>query len=142
VLVEGDVSDDALAEAARSGDDVDMRRIDEAFVALVGKADAGDTGALRVLHGAGRHLARALVTIVNLLDLDEVVFGGPFWAPLSRHVLAVLSAALRDDPALVPKHPIRLVESSIGIDVAAVGAACLVLDQTFSPRPSALLIRA
>ncbi|WP_277959211.1 ROK family transcriptional regulator [Frigoribacterium faeni] len=142
VLLEGDVSDEALAEAARSGDDVDMRRIDEAFGALVGKADLGDAGALGVLHGAGRHLARALVTIVNLLDLDEVVFGGPFWAPLSRHVLAVLPAALRDDPALIPKHPIRLVESSIGIDVAAVGAACLVLDQTFSPRPSALLIRA
>lgn len=142
VLVEGDVSDEALAEAATRGDGVDMRRIDEAFRALVAKADARDEGALRVLHGAGRHLARALVTIVNLLDLDEVVFGGPFWGPLSRHVLEVLPDALRDDPALIPKHPIRLVESTVGVDVAAVGAACLVLDQTFSPRPSALLIQA
>jgi predicted NBD/HSP70 family sugar kinase len=142
VLTSGDVSEEALVEAATSGDAVDMRRIDEAFRALVAKADAGDPGALAVLHGAGRHLARALVTVVNLLDLDEIVFGGPFWAPLSRHVLDVLPAALRDDPALIAKHPVALVESSIGVDVAAVGAACLVLDQTFSPRPSALLITA
>jgi hypothetical protein len=36
---------------------------------------------------------------------------------------------------------VRVVESSIGEDVAAVGAACLVLDHAFSPRPSAMLIR-
>jgi hypothetical protein len=70
------------------------------------------------------------------------VFGGPFWQPISRVVLDVLPGAVRESPALIPKHPVRILESRIGDDVAAVGAACLVLDYAFSPRPSALLISA
>jgi hypothetical protein len=37
---------------------------------------------------------------------------------------------------------VRFVQSAIPVDVAAVGAATLVLDNTFSPRPSALLLAA
>jgi hypothetical protein len=43
---------------------------------------------------------------------------------------------------LVSPHPVRIVESAIPVDVAAVGAATLMLDNTFSPRPSALLLTA
>ena len=142
VLRPSDVSGAALAEALTSGDDVDMRLIEEAFRALVARADAGDGAASGILRTAATDLARAVVVLVNLLDLDTVVFGGPFWAPISRHVLEVLPEAVRSSRALVPKHPVRLEESRIGDDVAAVGAACLVLDHAFSPRPSALLLSA
>jgi hypothetical protein len=54
----------------------------------------------------------------------------------------VLPEAVRSSAALIAKHTIALEQSAIGTDVAAVGAACLVLDHAFSPRPSALLISA
>ena len=82
------------------------------------------------------------MVIVNLLDIDEVIFGGPFWARISSVVLDALPDAVLDDPALLSTHPVRFVQSTIPVDVAAVGAATLVLDNTFSPRPSALLLSA
>ncbi len=39
-------------------------------------------------------------------------------------------------------HKIRFAESSVPVDVAAVGAATLVLDEAFSPRPRSLLLTA
>ena len=95
-----------------------------------------------ILVDTAHALARAIVIIVNLLDIDEVIFGGPFWNPISAAILAELPAAVLSDPALVPPHPVRFVQSAIPVDVAAVGAATLVLDNTFSPRPSALLLAA
>jgi hypothetical protein len=78
--------------------------------------------------------------LVNLLDIDQVIFGGPYWSVVAPVVLEVLPDAVRGDPALVTPHAIRFDQSSIPIDVAAVGAATLVLDNTFSPRPAALLL--
>ena len=112
--------------------------VDSAFRRLAALASSGDPRATAILTDA----ARAIVVIVNLLDIDQVIFGGPFWLPIAPTVLAALPAAVRDDPALVLPHPIRFAESAVPVDVAAVGAATLVLDNTFSPRPSALLLAA
>jgi predicted NBD/HSP70 family sugar kinase len=141
VLVERAVLDGVLS-AAEAGDLDDVVDVDAAFSRLAALATAGDPGARAILTGAARALARAIVVIVNLLDIDEVIFGGPFWARISSVVLDALPDAVRDDPALLSTHPVRFVQSAIPVDVAAVGAATLVLDNTFSPRPSALLISA
>ncbi|WP_314102262.1 ROK family transcriptional regulator [uncultured Frigoribacterium sp.] len=142
VLTADDLRVDVLDAARSEGDPDDLHRIEEALVALAGKAADGDEGALEILHEAARHLARAVVVVLNLLDLAEVVFGGPFWHVVAPWVLQVLPESVRSSAALIAKHPIALEQSAIGTDVAAVGAACLVLDHAFSPRPSALLISA
>jgi predicted NBD/HSP70 family sugar kinase len=137
-LVERAVRDGVLG----SSDLDDVVAVEAAFGRLAALAAAGDPGANAILADAARSLARAIVVIVNLLDIDQVIFGGPFWAPISSAVLCALPDAVRSDPALIPSHPIRFSASAIPIDVAAVGAATLVLDNTFSPRPSALLLSA
>jgi hypothetical protein len=43
-------------------------------------------------------------------------------------------------PALMTTGPVTVAESTVGDNVAAVGAACLVLDATLSPRSSTLYI--
>ncbi|HEY4018138.1 MAG TPA: ROK family transcriptional regulator [Pseudonocardiaceae bacterium] len=139
VLVERAVADGALAQA-EVGDLEDMAAVDAALSRLADLAKDGQPEATAILVGAARALARAIVVIVNLLDIDEVVFGGPFWARISSVVLDALPDAVREDPALLASHPVRFVESTIPVDVAAVGAATLVLDNAFSPRPSALLL--
>ncbi|WP_350346996.1 ROK family transcriptional regulator [Agromyces sp. G08B096] len=110
------------------------------FAALAARADAGDRGARAVLDEAADGIATALVTVVNLLDLDHVVFGGPFWHPVSSYLLDRVPDAVRASPALVSVRELSFAESALGEDVAAVGAACLVLDHALSPRPSSLLI--
>jgi predicted NBD/HSP70 family sugar kinase len=121
-------------------DPTDMAAISRAFHRLAECAGSGQPAAQLILRTAGLRLARAIVVLVNLLDLDEIVFGGPFWDEIGDALLAVLPAAVETDPALIPKHSLLFDRSSIGEDVAAVGAACLVLDYAFSPRPSAMLI--
>jgi predicted NBD/HSP70 family sugar kinase len=139
VLVERAVLDGVFSPA-EVGDLDDMGAVDAAFTRLASLAAAGEPAALAVLTGAARALARAIVVIVNMLDIDEIIFGGPFWPRISSVILAALPELVRADPALLAPHPVRFSESMIPVDVAAVGAATLVLDNTFSPRPSALLL--
>jgi predicted NBD/HSP70 family sugar kinase len=136
-LVERAMADDILAEGTTL-DDVDA--VNDAFTRLAALAAAGDPRAAAILTDAAHALARAIVVLVNLLDIDTVIFGGPYWAPISAAVMAVLPQAVHGDPALIPPHPVRFAESAVPVDVAAVGAATLVLDNTFSPRPSAFLL--
>ena len=118
----------------------DLAAIDDAFSELTSLADAGNPGAGAVLDRAARLIAAVLVSIINLLDVDEVVFGGPAWARVADRFRTVIAPILNHSPDRVTRHPVRLSDASVGEDVAAVGAACLVLDGTLSPRPSALLI--
>lgn len=118
----------------------DMMAVGRSLHRLAEMAGSENPEAVRILQDAGRHLARALVVITNLLDLDEIVFGGPFWEEISGAILEVLPFAVESSPALIPKHGLRFERSAVGEDVAAVGAAVLVLDHAFSPRPSAMLI--
>ncbi|WP_267425528.1 MULTISPECIES: ROK family transcriptional regulator [unclassified Curtobacterium] len=119
----------------------DLGSVDRAWDALAAAIDAGDTTAIELAAEAGTVMGRAAVVIVNLLDIDRVVFGGPFWARVAAAALPAARAAITESPILVPKHPVTVVETDRGADVAAVGAACLVLDAALSPRASALLIR-
>jgi len=124
---------------ADTGDGV--AEVDRAWDELAAAIDAGDPTAIGLAEDAGAVMGNAVVLIVNLLDMDRVVFGGPFWSRVSSAALPAARAAIVDSPLLVPKHPVVVDESDRGADVAAVGAACLVLDAALSPRASALLIR-
>jgi len=123
------------------GEPADVAAVDRAWDALAAAIDAGDPVAIGLAEDAGTVMGNAVVLIVNLLDIDRVVFGGPFWSRVASAALPAARAAIVGSPLLVPKHPVVVDESDRGADVAAVGAACLVLDAALSPRASALLIR-
>jgi predicted NBD/HSP70 family sugar kinase len=120
--------------------DNDLAAIDDSFTLLVELADSGDSGAEAILGRAAGFIASVLVTIVNLLDIDRIVFGGPAWARVSTRLLPAIARNVESSPERVTRHAVATANSSIGEDVAAVGAACLVLDTTLSPRASSLLI--
>ena len=122
------------------GRSLDTGLVDEFFTRMAALADAGDAEASSILDEMARRVAAAIVTIVSLLDLDRVVFGGPFWERVSGFLLRRLPELINSSSALATTHPIVVNGSTIGDDVAAVGAACLVLDSALSPRPSSLLI--
>ena len=121
-------------------DHIDFDRTDRLFSKFTAAAARGETAAVAIVDDAAADIARALVSVVNLLDIDHVVCGGPFWSRIAPVMRERIERLVAEDPALIPRHPVVVESSSIGEDVAAVGAGCLVLDQTLSPRPSALLI--
>lgn len=110
------------------------------FDDLVAAARAGYEGANAVFSKAGSYIADGVVGVVNLLDVDEVVFGGPAWARVGDLVLPTFQERVATSPLRSTKRPITVTLPRNADDVAALGAACLVLDATLSPRSTGMLI--
>lgn len=123
-----------------AGHPLGTEAVREQFGALAAAAGRGQERATALLDAVARDVATGLVQLVNLLDLDQVVFGGPFFGPVAGFMLARIPQRVLESPEFVVPHSVTFTESAFGEDVAAVGAACLVLDHAFSPRPAALLI--
>lgn len=100
----------------------------------------GDTAACAIADTLARRFARAIGTISAVLDLDSVVFGGPYWEPIGEYLLDRVAAFMAADPASMTVHPVAFSTSSLGADVAAIGAGCVVLDRAHSARADDLLI--
>ena len=118
---------------------MDFVALDDAFTSLCERAYAGEAACLELLDEASAGLAAGLGVLVNALDVDRVVLGGPIWSRISSHVLASLPALLQAH--LVAVRGSLVVEgSAVGEHVAAQGAAALVLDHFLSPRHSVLVV--
>jgi len=119
---------------------LDTVSIDERFTELCGAAAAGDEVAGEILDRSAVRLSKAVSVVANLLDLDRVVFGGPFWSRLSGHYMRSIPALLEESRVARSVHRITVVGTGVGEDVAAIGAACLVLDRALTPNPKSLLL--
>jgi predicted NBD/HSP70 family sugar kinase len=118
----------------------DLAAVDDAYSELVIRADLGDPAAVKVMSRAAALISSVLVSVVNLLDVDEIVFGGPAWARAAHLLRPEIVDQINNSPERGARHPVAVGDATVGEDVAAVGAACLVLDRLLSPRPSTLLI--
>jgi predicted NBD/HSP70 family sugar kinase len=130
-----------VAEAAAAGllprpsSDAGDREIDELFTAMCRLPAARP-----ILERSATRLARGAATIANLLDVRAVVFGGPIWDRISDVFLPILNNTLLTTTEARKVHPVTALGSSLGPDVGAIGAGCLVLEHSFSTRPSTLLL--
>lgn len=114
--------------------------IEHQFDRLLALAAAGDPAALRILDRAAGLIASALVSVANFLDVEEFIFGGPFWGRVEKRFIGRITELVNNSADRETHHPIRLTSTFVRGDVVAVGAACLVLDDMLSPRASDLLI--
>ena len=103
-------------------------------------AYAGDAKAMEIIEHSAVLVARAVSAVTNTLDVDRVVFGGPFWSCLSQSYLSRIPGLIGDNSATRKIHAIEVVGTGVGDDVGAVGAACLVLEHTLAPRSQRLLL--
>lgn len=114
--------------------------ITESFAQLCTLAQSDHPAAADILNRAAARTARAVSVLANMLDVDQVVFGGPFWEPVSRRYLEVVSTTLAELQTARRIHPVDVVASAVGRDVTAIGAACLMLERTLGPRADRLLL--
>lgn len=112
----------------------------EQLAQLVDLAASGDRGAQAIIDRWARRVGTGVAAAATLLDSEMVVFGGPIWPLLSQRFMATVEPVITSWPFVEKSHDIRVVSTQLGEDVGAVGAACLVLDQTLSPEPQALLL--
>lgn len=114
--------------------------LEERFTLLCDRAQAGDPAALGVIEGAAGHLAVLISALTNAMDVDRVVLGGPFWTRVEEVYLRELPPLLERRNATRALRALPVDGTVVGDDVAAVGAACVVLDEVLSPRPSDLYL--
>jgi predicted NBD/HSP70 family sugar kinase len=114
--------------------------VQERFAILCEAADAGNSQAAAIIDKSAELVARAASAVANTLDVDRVVFGGPFWPLLSGRYLDKIPGLIQQSSDAGNIHPVEVVGTGVGEDVGAVGAACLVLEHTLAPRAQRLLL--
>lgn len=123
------------------GIDLDDRQaVDLGFAELCGRAAAAPGVARELIVALVDRIVKVVEDIANLLDLERVVFGGPHWDQLAPFFDDAVRTALVERFLVRSVHPLAVTGTALGADVGAVGAASLVLDHTFSPNPSVLLL--
>ncbi len=114
--------------------------IDAAFTTLVDLAHDGDPRATTLFSDAGRALALAVASVSELLDISTAIVGGPRWEAVRALMEPAALPLLQEHRVHGQVRPVQLLTSRLGWRAGAVGAACLVLDEVFTPRSSTLLI--
>ncbi|MDJ0335547.1 ROK family transcriptional regulator [Salinibacterium sp. G-O1] len=118
----------------------DTHTIDARFTELCNAAADGNAVALEIIERSAVRISRAVAVVANVLDVDRIVFGGPFWKRLSELYLRRVPELLEEARVTRSIHRITVTGSELGEDVAAIGAACLILNHTLTPHPEALLL--
>ncbi|MFE9613997.1 ROK family transcriptional regulator [Streptomyces sp. NPDC006012] len=85
-------------------------------------------------------IGRGVCAAATLLDVDTIVFGGPTWQVLADRLLTTIEPMVARSPFVRATHPTTVVSTTLGENVAAVGAASLVLDRALSAQPRSLLL--
>jgi predicted NBD/HSP70 family sugar kinase len=111
-----------------------------ALAELARRARAGEQPATGVVQRWAIRIGRGVCAAATLLDADTIVFGGPLWPQMAEPFLAVIEPMVASSPFVKAVHPTTVTSTCIGEHVAAVGAACLVLDRTLSAQPGSLLL--
>lgn len=117
----------------------DHLAIDDACTTVCDLAASGNAAASSILARAARRVAVGIGVLVNFLDVPCVVLGGPTWNRLSTSFLPVIGDAVRQE-LVVPRPAFTVVGSALSEQVAAQGAAELVLDHFLAPRASVLVM--
>ncbi|WP_051172451.1 ROK family transcriptional regulator [Microbacterium indicum] len=96
----------------------------------------GSAFARSLIEGSADDLGDALVTVVNLLDLDSVSLAGPAFEIAGTIYLRQLSRRLAAEAFAGERHPVRVRLADQLSDAAAVGAAALALRNAIAdPHP-------
>lgn len=123
----------ALAQGA-------VQSLPDDMAALAAAAADGNLAAQEVLAQSARRLASAVSVLTNLLDVDRVVFGGPFWPALAPTYLAQMPILLKQFSVTDCVHSVEVAGTIVNSGEEAFGAACLVMENAFSPKAAQLLL--
>lgn len=108
--------------------------ISEDFAALGTAAADGDAVALQLIRNSAEYVASAVISMVNLLDLQLIVLAGSAFSTAGAFYVDIISGLLSRRAMARAIHPVEVRLSVNGNDAAALGAATLVLQDRMSPR--------
>ena len=96
---------------------------------VVQAAKENDTLALRVLDEAVLHIGVVLADVINLLNPNDVILGGPLFRAAHALLLDRLKQVIRQKALEKSANEVHLGISNLGSDAGAVGAARLISEE-------------
>ena len=116
------------------------RDAEQSLRMLCRRAAAGNVTAGEIIDRWAVRVGRGVSAAATLVDAEMIVFGGPIWPLLADRFMAVIPGVVESSPFVERIHPTVVTTTGLGIDVGAIGAACLVLEQFLSAQPQSLLL--
>ncbi len=92
--------------------------------ALGRHADAGDGLAREIFQAAGHHLGTGIASLVNVFNPDVVTLSGGLLGCL-HHMEEAMLRSFRETAIAISRDHVRILRSTLGDDVGALGAALL-----------------
>jgi predicted NBD/HSP70 family sugar kinase len=108
-------------------------RLRRGFAKITAAAQSGDEDCRELIGLSAFYLAKALVSITNLLDLDRIILAGPAFSAAADIYLQRAAEELDRHSFVRAVHPTTITLSSAGQDSAALGAAAMVLHSRLTP---------
>ncbi|MFI6677041.1 ROK family protein [Kribbella sp. NPDC050470] len=103
------------------------------FAKIARLAAAGDPRCVQLIEESATYLAKALLSITNLLDLDQIILAGPGFSEAGDIYVRVAATEINRLSFVRAMHPTRVELSKLGPSAAALGAASLVLHSQLTP---------
>lgn len=132
----------AIVQAARGlpkamqrdlGLSFDPQAIDDDHRKIIQAAAAGERHAVDLLERPAQALARAAVSLINVLDLDHVVLGGHAIDGVQEIYLDAIRKATVRQPHAHPSQHIHVAASRSDDLAGAIGAASVVFHEQYTP---------
>ncbi|WP_407562838.1 ROK family protein [Streptomyces sp. 184] len=107
----------------------------DAYRAITAAAAAGDPAASAAVRDLARSIGQGAIALIDLLDIDLVVLGGPFFTDeAAPHYLHHIGELVNGVPTARRLRHVRVEASVLGPEAAAVGAASTIFHAAFTPR--------
>ncbi|WP_326812530.1 ROK family protein [Streptomyces scopuliridis] len=106
-----------------------------AYLAVCEAAAAGDPAAAAAVREVARAVGRGALGMVDLLDIDLIVLGGPFFTEdVADFYLDEIARTVNAFPTARRLRRVAVEPSVLSAEAAAVGAASTIFHATFTPR--------
>ncbi|MDP4177736.1 MAG: ROK family transcriptional regulator [Bacillota bacterium] len=96
-------------------------------------ANNGDEAAIMLLKESGRYIGLVISNLVNILNPTEIVMVGETMTS-NDYALESIKTTVKNVGFMVPSQNVKIVQSALGNNAAAVGAVTLVLEEIFNGR--------
>jgi predicted NBD/HSP70 family sugar kinase len=119
--------------ADRLGLTLEAEHTDSEHAAVLGAAISGDREVIETLAPAFEQLGSAVASLVNVLDVGQVIIGGPAVVNGPDLYLDPIRAALANKPIARQVQAIGVRQSGLGDQGAVVGAAAMIFQENYGP---------
>lgn len=130
VVAEAVLDSELVEELGITGSEADLRHD---FDAVARAAINGDARCESLIDRSARFVAAAMLSVVNLLDLDLVYLAGPGFAGAAEFYARRIDEIVARNARTAHIHGVTVEVSDPGLDSAAIGAASLALQHVLTP---------